>query len=104
VKKLAVCFSLLVSLFAFSALADEWTGYISDSKCTTAHMDGSQKSISCVKACVKGGQSPVFVTSDKKVLKIADTSKVMDHLGEKVTVTGSVAEDTLEIETIKKAD
>jgi hypothetical protein len=103
VSKLFFVFCLVVSLFTLNAVAAEMTGYISDSKCTVAHMDGSQKSINCVKQCVKAGQQPVFVTPDKKVLKLADTSKVMNYLGEKVTVDGSVAGDTLTIKSIKKA-
>jgi hypothetical protein len=98
----ALCLSL--SLFAFAAAADQMTGYISDSKCGAAHTDGSEKSVACVKACVKGGLAPVFVTEDKKVLKIDDKSKVADFLGKKVEVTGSVEDDTLKIDTIKAAD
>lgn len=97
----ALCLSL--TLFAFGAAADQWTGYISDSKCGAAHSDGSEKSAACVKACVKGGQDPVFVTADKKVLKISDKSKVMDFLGKKVEVTGSLEGDTLRIDTVKAA-
>jgi len=104
-KKLLFCLALAVTLLAATAMAGEMTGYISDAKCGAAHSDGSEKSVNCVKGCVKGGTPPVFVTSDKKVLKIdaASKDKVMDHLGHKVTVTGSVEGDTLTIESIKMA-
>jgi len=102
-KKLTVSL-ILVCLCAFAAWAGELTGYISDAKCGAAHMDGSEASIKCVKGCVKGGQAPVLVTADKKVIKISNPAKVQDeHLGQKVTVTGDVAGDTLTIDTIKKA-
>ena len=105
-KKLSVVFTLALFLLTMTAMAGEWTGHISDSKCGAAHNDGSEKSIGCVKGCVKGGSAPVFVTADKKVLKIDEESraKVMDHLGHKVTVTGSVDDGTLTIESIKMAD
>jgi hypothetical protein len=102
-KKVAVVFVLALCLLSLNAMAGEWTGHISDSKCGAAHSDGSEKSINCVKGCVKGGAAPVFVTADKKVLKIDEGSKekVMEHLGHKVTVTGSLDGDTLKIDTVK---
>jgi len=80
-KKVVIALVLVMSLFTLSAMAGEWTGYISDSKCGAkgakdAHAD-------CAVSCVKGGASPVFVTGGK-VYKIDDTSKVTDHVGHKV--------------------
>lgn len=101
--------ALLASAFAItmcgaSAFAAEWTGYISDAKCGKAHTDGSEKSVKCVTGCVKGGTAPVFVSGDK-VLKIdqASQSKVMDHLGQKVTIDGSLHGDTVTIDSVKSA-
>jgi hypothetical protein len=97
-KKLLV----LSSLFALSAFAAELTGSISEAGCGAKHVDGSDKAVACVQKCVKGGSAPVFVT-DGKVLKIADPSKVMDHLGHKVTVTGKLDGDTITIDSVKMA-
>ncbi|MCS6954087.1 MAG: hypothetical protein RMK57_16460 [Bryobacterales bacterium] len=103
-KRAILACSLTAFLWAVTASASEWTGYISDAKCGAAHADGSEKSIKCVQACVKGGQAPVFVTAaDKKVLKIANADKVKEHLGHKVKVTGSLKGDTLTIDTIAMA-
>lgn len=98
-KKLAFAFSLL----AVTAFAGEWKGTISDAKCGAAHADASEKSTKCVQACVKGGQKAVFVTEDNKVLKIADASasKVADHLGHKVVVTGELEGETVTISNVK---
>lgn len=93
--------SLALSLCAVSAFAGTWSGTISDSKCGARHADASEKSMKCVQGCVKGGAAAVFVTGDGKVLKIKDASKVADHLGHKVTITGSVDGDTVDIETVK---
>jgi hypothetical protein len=98
-KKLALSMCLL----AASALAGEWTGYISDSKCGAAHADGSAGSIACVKGCVKGGQKPVFVV-DGKVIKIANPDKVGEaHLGAKVKIGGELKGEELTIASIEAA-
>jgi len=98
-KKLVVVFVLLMSLFAVSAMADEWTGYISDSKCGAKGAKDAHAA--CAEKCVKGGAAPVFVTSDGKVLKIDDASKVTDHVGHKVTLTGTLDGDTVKVESVK---
>jgi hypothetical protein len=96
-KKLAVGFSL----FAAALMAGEWKGVIADSKCGAAHMDGSEKSIACVKTCIKAGAKPVFV-SEGKVYKIADATKVKtEDLGHKVVVSGSMEGDTISIDSVK---
>jgi hypothetical protein len=95
-KKLMV----VASLFAISAFAGEFKGAISESGCGAKHVAGSAADIKCVSACVKKGSAPVFV-SDGKVMKIADSSKVMDYLGKKVVVTGSVDGDTVTIDSVK---
>ncbi len=93
-----------LSLWAASAFGATMTGYVSDAKCGKAHQDGSEKSVKCVEACVKGGVAPVFISGDK-MYKLDDASKekVMDHLGHKVTVNGSVKGDTLTINSVKMA-
>jgi hypothetical protein len=92
------------TMCATSGFAAEWTGYISDANCGAKHTDGSESSIKCVTSCVKRGTAPVFVSGDK-VLKIDDASKskVMDHLGHKVTIDGSLKGDTVTIDSIKMA-
>jgi hypothetical protein len=93
---------LVLGLMATAGLmmADSWQGTISDAKCGKAHADASEKSMKCVQGCVKGGGAPVFVVGDK-VLKIKNADKVMDHLGHKVTVTGTLDGDTVTVESVK---
>jgi hypothetical protein len=95
-KRLAI----VVSFSAMAAFAGEWKGTISDAKCAVAHADASEKSMNCVKGCVKKGAAPVLV-SDGKVYKIADASKVESHLGQKVVVTGSMDGDTVTVESVR---
>ncbi|MCC6344975.1 MAG: hypothetical protein IT166_22430 [Bryobacterales bacterium] len=96
----------MLSLFAMSAFAASWTGYISDSGCGAKHADGSPGAVKCVIGCVKGkGAAPVLVVGDK-VLKVdaASKDKVMDHLGHKVTVNGKLAGDTVTIDSVSAAN
>ena len=100
-KRVITAAILLLSLFAVSALVDESTGWISDSKCGAKGASAEHKD--CAVRCVKGGAVPVFVM-DGKVLKIDGASKVEGHIGQKVTVTGSVDGDTIKVESVKAAD
>jgi hypothetical protein len=96
----------LLSLFAISAFAASWTGYVSDAGCGAKHADGSEKSMKCVSGCVKGkGAAAVLVVGDK-VMKIDDASKakVMEHLGHKVVVDGKAEGDTITIDSVKMAN
>ena len=103
-KKLFVSSLLLTSLFSVAALADDWTGFIGDSKC--AHTGANQpKDSACSKNCIKGGADPVFVTGDGKVLKFdADSkAKAVAHAGETVKVTGTLSGDTISASSIDAA-
>ncbi len=96
-KKLA----MLIAFAATAAYAETWSGTISDANCGAKHLDASAKSIACVEKCVKGGAAPVFVTSDGKVLKIANADAVMAHLGHKVDLTGTLNGDTITVSSVK---
>ena len=93
--------AFVLALFAMTMMGAEWKGAISESGCGLKHADGGAEK--CVTSCVKRGAAPVFVT-DGKVIKIANADKVMDFLGQKVTVSGKLADDTVTVESIKKAD
>lgn len=100
-KKLLIAAGVANLLLVFALATGQWTGHISDSKCGAAHSDHSEASIKCVRACVKAGEKPVFVTEDKKVVKIANPEKVMDYLGHQVKVTGKLEGDTLTIDSVE---
>ncbi len=94
---------MMIALFAMTVSAAEWTGAISEAGCGLKHAEGGAGAEKCVSACVKKGQAPVFV-SDGKVIKIANADKVMDFLGKKVKVTGTLKEDTVTIQSIAAAN
>ena len=92
----------MLAVFALSAMGAEWTGAISESGCGAKHANGGAEG--CVSKCVKGGAAPVFVTgADHKVLKIANADKVMDFLGQKVKVTGTLEGESVTVSAIEAA-
>jgi hypothetical protein len=99
-KKLTIAVFFVASLFALSATAAEWTGYISDAKCGAK--GSSEAHAKCAETCVKGGAAAVFVT-DGKVYKIDndDQAKVLDHVGHKVTIDGKIEGDTIKVDNVK---
>jgi hypothetical protein len=101
VKKIVFSSVLALSLFSLSAFAEDFNAYISDSKCGAKH--ASDMNAKCVQGCVKGGATPIAVVGDK-VYKLDDASKVKDHLGQKVTITGKLDGDTLTVDSVKAAE
>lgn len=95
----------LLSVFclaSFVAPAATLTGWISDATCGAGNASSKPEARNCAESCIKGGAAPVFVTeNDGKVYKIADTSKVKDHLKGKVKVTGTVKGESLTISEIQ---
>ncbi len=101
---------MAVLVFSMTAFAGEWTGYISDTQCANDHAKAGTAAEwihpkvfeSCAVKCVKEGSAAIFLTQDNKVVKIdaASMSKVMPHLGHKVSVTGKIEGDTLKVDTI----
>jgi len=72
-KKLWMVASL-ASFFAAGAMAESWTGTISDAACGAKHAAAAESDTACVQRCIKRGEAPVFV-SGGKVYKISADSK-----------------------------
>jgi hypothetical protein len=101
VKKLTMVFALGAT-FSLAALADSWSGTISDSMCGAQHAAATVADKKCVEGCIKHhGAAPVLVVGDKIYKISADSqAKVMDHLGDKVKVEGQLAGDTITITAV----
>ena len=98
-KKYLLLLGMIFSVAAFAADKGTWTGYISDSHCgAKGNNDGHAE---CAKKCVKEGYAPVFVIGDK-VYTINDPKKVSKYIGDKVTITGTITGDAIDIEKISK--
>ena len=81
-KRYLVMLSLLFTTIAYAMDKGTWTGYISDANCGVKEDQAGHAA--CAKKCVKGGAAPVFV------------------VGDKVTITGTITDNTISIAKIKK--
>lgn len=97
---------LAITAFAsVSAVAADYTGYVSDTKCAADNVKTGAAAEwikpaafeNCAKQCVKDGSAPVFLTADNKMIKVgtAAMAKIMPMLGHKVTLSGKIEGDTL---------
>ncbi len=96
-KSLVALTALALSLASTAALAETYTGWVSDAMCakdpakvsTAAHA-------SCAKKCIKDGEATVLVVGDK-VYKVANADKLAPFIGDKVSVDGKLSGDTLTV-------
>jgi hypothetical protein len=98
-KKYLLFVGMFFSIVAFAADKGTWTGYISDEHCGAKGNNAGHAD--CAKKCVKQGYAPVFVVGDK-VYAISDPKKVSKYIGDKVTITGTITGDAIDIEKISK--
>jgi hypothetical protein len=90
--------AIFVSLTG-SALAESWTGVISDDACGTKHVAATVADQRCAASCIKSGGKAVFVAGDK-VYQIENQDAVKGHEGKKVTVTGKMNGETIHIDSV----
>jgi len=98
-KKYLLLLVMFFSGIVFGADKGTWTGYISDADCGTKGNNADHAA--CAKKCVKNGAAPVFVVGDK-VYTISNPKKVAKFIGDKVSITGTMTGDAIEIEKISK--
>jgi len=98
-KKFVLPLVLFFAITVYAADKGTWTGYISDAHCGAK--GNNAEHADCAKKCVKDGSAPVFVVGDK-VYTIKDPKKVADHVGDKVTITGTITGDEIDIEKVSK--
>ena len=97
-KRVVAVFAMAAGL-SVCAMAEQWTGFIIDEKCSgNAAMRGN---VACAERCIKGGSPAVLVTDDGKVYKIADQNKVTGHAGKKVTLTGKMDGESIQVDSVK---
>jgi hypothetical protein len=98
-RKLIAVATLFVLFFAAGAFAETWQGTVSDSQCSRKHINATKDDVACVESCIKGGDHAVLIVGNK-VYKIANQDAVKNHLGHKVTVSGTLNGDTISIANI----
>ena len=99
---LIVAAGLTVS--AFAANAQTFTGTVSDSMCGAKHMGDAA---TCTRACVGKGSKYALVVGDKVYTLDTTDKAALDTLdkqaGGKVTVTGSEKDNTIEVSKVAAA-
>jgi hypothetical protein len=103
-RKLIFCCTLAVALAPGALLADEITGYVSESHCGATHNAPSAANTQCVNKCLKGGSDPVLV-SNGKVMKFDTSSKdkAKAFAGDNVRIDGTMDGEFVKINSIDKA-
>ena len=102
-RKFVLGVAALMAL-AMTAMAGDWTGYISDAGCTKnqgATKVASADHAGCAEACLKKGDKAVLVTEEGKVYQIANQDKIANHFGHKVTLTGDMSGDSITVSEVK---
>ncbi len=105
-KRIVAVLVLILSSAAIAANAadsSKISGWISDSMCGAKH---AGTGAACVKKCIAGGMSPVFVDEAKKaVWTIDNPDAVKSFYGDHVTVNASVdeAKKSVHIDSIEAA-
>jgi hypothetical protein len=97
-SKIIAGFAVTAAL-SFSAMAADVSGFIIDKSC--AEKPAMRGNVSCAQTCLKRGDAAVLVTDAGKVYQIDDQTKVVEHAGKKVTITGKIDGDTIKVESVK---
>lgn len=91
---------------AVPALAETFTGKVSDSMCGAKHKEGMAPA-DCVRACVKHGAKYTLVVGDKVYTLDASTEAEKDELNklawEQAKVTGTAKGDTIMVKSVTAA-
>lgn len=96
-KKNMIVLSTVMLMFtmAHAASPGVWTGWVSDAKC------GVNINADCAKQCAQAGEKIVFVTSDKKVLEVANQAALKGHAGEHVKIKGKAENGSVTVSSVQ---
>src|SRR3954466_1120445 len=97
--KIFTAFAALTLGLAVNGMAAEFKGFVEDTACSSKA--GMKDNAACAEKCIKGGSPAVLVSEDGTIYKISNQDKIVEHAGQKVTVTGDLKGDTLTIASVK---
>jgi hypothetical protein len=81
-----------------------FVGNISDSMCGAKHMMPGKSDKECTLECIKGGSKFVLVDpSTGKIYQLSDQKKPEQYAGQKVTVSGTLKGETIDVTSIEAA-
>jgi hypothetical protein len=85
------------------AAPQKFTGVVSDDMCKQKHMMPGHSDADCTHACIKAGSKYALVAGDKVFILKGDASQIERFAGKKVSVTGEVAGNSLQVASIAGA-
>ena len=101
-KAAALLAALALSLPAAARAQATWTGWITDESCGAKGANAAHRD--CAVKCHKGGALLVFFNSaDGAIYKLDDQARAEENLGHEVKVTGELADGTLKVAAIERA-
>jgi len=81
----------IAPLAPLGAMAESFTGYISDSRCGVKRAALTAADLQDMQDCIKAGAVPVLVVGENVMpILYSSVAKVMPFLGQKVTITGTL--------------
>lgn len=97
-----------VSILALSAGCTRnetgtWTGSISDSMCGADHSmmgEDGKDPVKCTELCVKAGEKYILVDAHGKTFALDAQDKARPFAGQKVTIHGAAAGDSIKVSSI----
>ena len=93
---------IAASLLAAPALAESWTGWITDEHCGASGAEADH--LDCLKKCRENGHALVFYdNASQKIFKLSSEEAAEQNMGHEVVVHGTLSGDTIEVESIEAA-
>jgi len=94
-----------LSLFAFAAAPQTFTGTVTDTMCGKKHMIPGKSDAECIRECMKskGDWTYGLIVGDKVYSLAGDTSQFDANAGKRVKVTGAVTGNKIAVKSISSA-
>ena len=101
-KKLLAASIVSLSFLSVSAMAQTFTGVVSDSMCAKSDLAKASTPAheACAQKCIKMG-SPAVLIVGTKIYNVSNSSKLNAFAGKTVTVNGKLAGDTITVMSVK---
>jgi hypothetical protein len=87
-----------------TAEAQPYEGVVTDTHCGARHSpDGALSAADCTRSCVHAGQHFALVDGDKVYVLEGDAQLLKRAAGERVTVTGTLNDNTISVASVRLA-
>lgn len=95
----ALCLLAVPVVAGAAPSAGSWTGWVTDAACGASGANAAHKA--CAEKCMAKGSKLVFYNNaDKKLYKLDKQDVAKQHIGEEVTVKGTVDGDAIAVDSM----